>query len=301
MAIAKPLIYDAGWVIMNRQGDIIKSVNYLVQETFFVPNVFSTAYYCEKRPIYMEMYDNGELTAKSWEAIAQELEYDLQTVDISAAYNAAFDFKKAIPFTEQYIANLYSAGYNSWERKQYKICKAIVEGRSNATRDDFLEPAFEFRGNSYPIVDLWALACLKLINIDKYRDYCLRNGLLTASAQFFKTSAETAYQYLLHNYEFVEDHTALSDARIEAQILAKALKRGKVEPYMAGFPFKNLGTTLDYVRDKRPKYAPNVLSALDEYLEQNDGMSRAYDKNGYWTKMVSMRDSLMQIIEDEGE
>ena len=43
IAIAKPLVYDIGWVISDRQGNVIKKVNYLVQETFFVPNVFNTA------------------------------------------------------------------------------------------------------------------------------------------------------------------------------------------------------------------------------------------------------------------
>ena len=59
IAIAKPLVYDIGWVIIDRQGNIIKRVNYLVQETFFVPNVFNTAYYKEKRPIYMELLANN--------------------------------------------------------------------------------------------------------------------------------------------------------------------------------------------------------------------------------------------------
>ena len=59
IAIAKPLVYDIGWVISDRNGNIIKKENFLVQETFFVPSVFNTAYYKDKRPIYMEMLKNG--------------------------------------------------------------------------------------------------------------------------------------------------------------------------------------------------------------------------------------------------
>ena len=45
IAIAKPLVYDIGWTITDRAGNVYKKVNYLIQETFFVPNVFNTAYY----------------------------------------------------------------------------------------------------------------------------------------------------------------------------------------------------------------------------------------------------------------
>lgn len=37
IAIAKPLVYDIGWVITDRLGNRVKRVNYLIQETFFVP------------------------------------------------------------------------------------------------------------------------------------------------------------------------------------------------------------------------------------------------------------------------
>lgn len=37
IAIAKPLVYDIGWIIIDRKGIIIETANYLVQETFFVP------------------------------------------------------------------------------------------------------------------------------------------------------------------------------------------------------------------------------------------------------------------------
>ena len=252
IAIAKPLVYDIGWTITDRQGNEIKAANFLVQETFFVPNVFNTAYYCDKRPIYMELLEQGKIKAMCWNNIMDELEKDMQEVDILAAYNATFDFKKAIPFTEQYISHLYSSDYNEWERHQFGACKRLISSGKGPENPEFLNPYFKFRGNEYPICDLWALACNRLINIDKYRNFCLENGLLTASAKYFKTSAETSYRYLMNKYDFDEDHTALSDAVIESAILAKALKRGKVEPYLEAFPFQNLGTTFDYVQNIQP-------------------------------------------------
>lgn len=289
IAIAKPLVYDIGWTITDRKGNIIKEVNYLVQETFFVPNVFNTAYYCNKRPIYMDLLAKGEILTANWETIIHALIDDLNFCDIAGAYNACFDFKKAIPFTEKYIKHLYSADYNEWEKSQRKKCIRILSDEDDSENPDYLKPFFELRGVRYPIVDLWGVACERLINIDKYRDYCLQNKLLTASATYFKTSAETSFQYLMNKHDFIEDHTALSDAKIEAIILTKALKKGKVEPALSAFPFRELGTTYDYVTDRRPKYKSIVKEALFDYIEANAG----WDNGGsYWSKIINAYNGL---------
>lgn len=278
IAIAKPLVYDIGWVIIDRQGNIMKKVNYLVQETFFVPAVFNTAYYRDKRPIYINLLNNEQIFAKTWNEIAKEFSVDLELCDMVAAYNACFDFKKAIPFTERYIYHLYNEDYNIWETQQKNRCIDIINGKDESDNPDFLTPVFEFRGKKYPMCDLWTVACEKLININKYRNYCLDNSLLTASALYFKTSAETSFQYLMKNHNFIEDHTALSDAEIEAQILLKALKKGKVEPIVGAFPFRELGTTYDYVLAKRKKSIEKVADAIAEYMETINNTTAYYSR-----------------------
>ena len=300
VAIAKPLVYDIGWVISDRQGNIIKKVNYLVQETFFVLNVFNTAYYCNKRPIYMELLEKGEIIPACWNDIIDILIADLEICDLTTAYNACFDFKKAIPFTERYIKHLYNKDYNDWEKKQYEKCKQIIKGKDNSKNPYYLEPYFELRKKKYPIVDLWGVACERLINIDKYRNYCLQNSLLTASALYFKTSAETSFQYLMNKHDFVEDHTALSDALIEMEILTRALKKGKVVPALGAFPFRELGTTYDYVKEKQPKYAEVVAKALEVYIDANDGEARAAGAYGegqarYWTRILNILNILSSL------
>lgn len=287
IAIAKPLVYDIGWCITDRAGNIIKQENYLVQETFFVPNVFNTAYYKDKRPIYMNLLAQNEIKTATWNEIIEILICDLETCDMVTAYNACFDFKKAIPFTERYIKHLYSADYNVWEQKQRKKCENILKSKDNSKNKEYLEPWFELRGRRYPVADLWGIACKKLINIDKYRNYCLENKLLTASVLYFKTSAETTFQYLMKNYDFVEDHTALSDALIESQILTKALKRGRIEPEITAFPFRELGTTVEYL-EKKPKYRDIVADLLCEYIEVNDGEFKAESGNRYWQRIVRL-------------
>jgi hypothetical protein len=283
IAIAKPLVYDIGWTITDRQGNTIKTENYLVQETFFVPNIFNTAYYKDKRPIYMKLLQEEKIKALNWNTIIERLIYDLDSTDLATAYNACFDFKKAIPFTESYIYHLYREDYNEWEDYQKRKCKAILTEKNDSKNEDYLTPNFHLRGNNYPIADLWGVACDRLINIDKYRDYCLENKLLTASATYFKTSAETSFQYLMKNYDFVEEHTALSDAEIEAQILAKALKKGKVEPTIKPFPFRELGTSYEYVK-RKPQYTDVVAEALFDYINSNNGWDETY--SSYWKRII---------------
>lgn len=268
ISIAKPLIYDIGWTICDRLGNIIKKENFLVQETFFVPQIFNTAYYKEKRSVYMQMLKENKIKADLWENIVKIFLEDLKIVKYAIAYNGCFDMKKAIPFTDAYITALYSDNYNEWEKAQIKAIDRLAKGEKGGKNEEYLEPSFKLRENEFPMIDLWGLACERLINANKYKDFCLENNLLTASGVYFKTSAETAYKYLMEKYDFVESHTALDDAEIETQILAKALKKGKLEePQVKPFPFRELGDTVDYVCEKKPKYIEVVKIAISTYAE----------------------------------
>lgn len=265
IAIAKPLVYDIGWTICDRNGNIAERRNFLVQETFFVPNIFNTAYYKEKRPFYMDLYQKKEIECLCWNDIIELLIADLRKCDFCTAYNATFDFKKAIPFTERYIKALYSANYQEWENRQKELCKKIMRGEETAKNEQFLEPLFILRNEEFPMFDLWGLACDRLLNNERYKDFCLQNQLLSPSGMYFSTSAENTFRYLIKDSDFIESHTALSDAEIETQILIKILKRGKINADLdlKAFPFRALGYTYDYVQQPRKqKYAETVIELL---------------------------------------
>ena len=106
IAIAKPLVYDLGWKIMDYKGNTFARKNFLISEIFSVPSVFDTAYYAEKRPIYLEKLEKGEIVLADWRTAVRELVEDMSYCDAVGAYNSMFDFKKAIPFTELYINQL---------------------------------------------------------------------------------------------------------------------------------------------------------------------------------------------------
>lgn len=271
IAIARPLIYDLGWTITNRKGEILDKKQYLVAETFSVPSVFNTAYYAEKRPLYIEMLENDEIIVLPWNDIMAIFSEDLQKVNAVGAYNSMFDFKKAIPFTELYIKKLYSADYYDWEKSQKILCTAIANERYQKNSDkEFDANNFTFRDENYPLFDLWGLSTSNLLNNVTYKKQCLKNNMLTASGTYFKTSAEASYRYLKDKYDFDEAHTALEDAIIETYILSQIAKRSAIEIGIISFPFKELGTTNEFVlRRKSPdrEELEIVIEALERGLE----------------------------------
>lgn len=243
IAIAKPLIYDIGWQIVDRNGNVYKKANYLISEIFSVPSVFNTAYYKEKRPLYIDLLAKGEIELASWQTAIADLESDLAVVESVGAYNSMFDFKKAIPFTELYIDRLYSNNYYEWLDIQQKSCNSIAKGDRYNTPREFDPENFVFRGKSYPLFDLWGMSCNHLLNNDEYRTKCVENGWTTASGKYYKTSAETTFRFIMGEDDFVESHTALDDAIIESQIFAKIFQKtkGKFEMGITHFPFRILG------------------------------------------------------------
>lgn len=243
ICIAKPLIYDLGWTIVDKKGKIYAKRNFIISEVFSVPDIFNTAYYAEKRPLYLEQIEGGKLTVKPWREAVQILEEDMQSVAAVGAYNAMFDFKKAIPFTELYINMLYSAEYFDWYNMQKGICKEIAEGKRRESNSTFNPNEFLFHGKHYPLFDIWGIACKYILNCEKYRDFCKENRFLTASGKYFQSNAQVCYRFITKQDDFIEAHTALNDAEIESEIFAASVKKAKnqVEIGLIYFPFKLIG------------------------------------------------------------
>ena len=248
IAIAKPLIYDLGWQIIDRNGNVYEKKNFLITEIFSVPSVFNTAYYAEKRPLYIEKLRNGEIVLTDWNTAISELLESMAVCYAVGAYNSMFDFKKAIPFTETYIDKLYSDDFHAWMSKQEITCKKIAFGSKQSSRK-FEPDFFIFRDKKYLMFDVWGMACEHLLNCDEYKRMCIENHWQSASGKYFATSAEKAYRFLKQNTEFDEAHTALDDAIIESEIFS-AIMKPKISNFIVGityFPFRILGKVENYV------------------------------------------------------
>ena len=293
IAIARPLIYDIGWTITNRKGEILDKKQFLIAETFSVPAVFNTAYYAEKRPIYLDMLQRKETTIRTWYEVAELLVQDMRKVDAVGAYNSMFDFKKAIPFTELYINKLYSPDYQEWEKIQRNLCYKIMNERYKKDDDkEFDGENFKFRGEEFPLFDLWGLATKHLLNNATYKKKCLNNDMLTASGTFFKTSAESTYRYLKDKYDFDEAHTALDDATIETYILSRIAQKSAITIGIIFFPFRELGTTDEFVmRLKKPNQdeVSTVIDAIEKYLDGKE-------PSNYTAQLNNILDRLMKYL-----
>ena len=248
VAIAKPLIYDLGWNIIDKKGNVYARKNYLITEIFSVPEVFDTAYYASKRPLYIEKLIKGEIKLATWAEASADMVADLAHVEAVGAYNSMFDFKKAIPFTELYINKLYSPDFHKWLNFQNNLCDQLIHSRPKNSKE-FEPDIFRFRSVEYPLFDIWGLSCEYILNNDDYKQMCVENQWQTESGKYFKTSAETAYRFVSGNMDFDEAHTAIDDADIESELFALIVKKAKnkVGIGIAYFPFRILGTVENFI------------------------------------------------------
>ena len=242
IAIMKPLVYDIGWKIIDRQGRTYRRKNYLISEIFCNWEIFSTSYYANKRPIYLDKLKKGEIVLTDWFNATKELCADLSEVFAVGAYNSMFDFKKSIPFTEEYINAFYYENVFEWLDKQKKKCDYILNHPNEIKNENFDKDNFNFRNMNYPLFDIWGMACKHLLNNDDFKLMAYKNEWFSPSKYYFSTTAETAFKYFSKDYDFSEAHTAIDDCDIEAKIFSAIIKKSmkNFEIGITYFPFRIL-------------------------------------------------------------
>jgi DNA polymerase III epsilon subunit-like protein len=187
-------VYDFGFVVLDGNDEIINSFNWVVREVFFDDFAMSSAYYADKLPQYRAEIAAGIREVKNFAAIKKDFaavckEYDVKQV---WAYNAGFD-RDALNATTTALSN--------------GICE-------------------EFLPNSVVWCDIMQNAARLICDTQRYFAFALDNGYVSPKGNL-KTSAECVYRFLTGNADFVEAHTGLKDAEIEADILhaCRKLKR----------------------------------------------------------------------------
>lgn len=190
-----PMMYDLGGCIHDKQGNVYESFSFVIYDVFCADReLFDTAYYAEKRPMYEEQIAAGVRKIVSiWTArryIADLCkEYDVKAI---IAHNARFDYRSTNG-TLRYVSKSKSRyflpyGIPMWDTlkmAQDTICK----------QKGYIA---------------WC----------KENGYCLKNGKPRATA-------EILYRYISGNNGFVEDHTGLEDVLIEKEIFAHCMKQHK--------------------------------------------------------------------------
>lgn len=190
-------VYDIGYCIHDRKGNIVLERNWLVEENFTNPKKMMGAYYAGKHfTHYARMLQDGKITLKPWAFIVETMRADFAEHGVTtvAAYNAGFDLR----VIRQTHADLGFTG---------KVLKTGVK-----------------------VLDIWQFACETKLKQKSFVRVARRMGWVSDKGNI-KTGAEFAHRYCSGDYSFIEDHTALSDAQIEVAILAECFRQKKRVPY----------------------------------------------------------------------
>ena len=190
LGVFDPSVYDLGYVIYDSETDgIIKARDYITSEIFDDKRKMKTAYYANKLPIYHQRLADGYCKKTKWSYILRMLRRDMNKygVDGIYAYNSRFD-TRAIAIT----------------------CEKLGV-KTNPTADG--------------IIDIWkGLTDPHITETEDYKEFCRRNGFMTKhKTPRCQAKAETVFRYLMNQTDYVEQHTALEDSKIELEILLKAL------------------------------------------------------------------------------
>jgi len=187
-SLEKPFCYNIGYTIRSESGEIFVERDYVVEQIWHNLPLFTTAYYAEKRPIYIARMRSRRCVMEKFGYICAQMRRDFKnfSVECAYAYNSSFDEK------------VFS--YNcDW----FKCLNPFDE-----------IPVYDIRGYVHNFI----------VN-DEFRAFCDKNGYYTETGNY-STTAETVFRFIVGNTEFIEEHTALSDASIEADILSVAVNYG---------------------------------------------------------------------------
>lgn len=178
----KPFVYNIGYVIYDTDtGELLKTADYVVEQIWHNLPLFNTAYYADKRPLYIRRMRARETELEKFGRITQQMVRDIKQYNIvgAYAYNSKFD-----------------EGVFEYNCDWFKCINPF----------DNL-PIFDIRG--------YVHKCIAFT--PEFKIFCDDNKYYTDSGNY-STTAETVYRYINNNTEYIEEHTALSDSLDELRI-----------------------------------------------------------------------------------
>ena len=183
------LVYDIGFTIADKKGNIYAKRSYAVKEIFDWKELMDTAYYKNKLPKYCEKLAKGEMKKETIWNIRKAIKTAMEYFNITEvwAFNANFDYT-TLNNTVRYL----SGSSCRW-----------------------------FFPYGTQICDIWHIACQVLGTQKTFQWENVRN-----SNGNLITNAERMFGYC-EQIDFEEEHTGLADAIVESQILARCLSSHK--------------------------------------------------------------------------
>lgn len=188
-SLEKPYCYNVGYLILDTESRacLVKR-EFVIEQIWHNLPLFNTAYYANKRSIYVGAMRARTIRMEKFGYVTQQMLRDFRNYEVERAfaYNSAFD-EKVFEFN------------CDW----FKVVNPF---------------------ETVPISDIRGFVHHFMID-DTFRAWCEENNAFTGSGHY-STTAEALTRYIRSDTSFVEDHTALSDSEIEAEILFACLDRG---------------------------------------------------------------------------
>lgn len=234
-SLEKPFCYNIGYTIRDEEtfAELV-SREFVVEQVWYNEALFASAYYADKRPIYVNRMRGRKIEMRKYGHIMRRMIADIKAFEVvgAYAYNSGFDEKVFAFNCDWYKCN------NPFD--------AV--------------PIFDIRGYAH-----------HFLCGDVFKEWCEEFQQFTETGNY-STSAETLFRFVGADLEFIEEHTALSDSMIEADILQAAIESGATlgEDYKA---FRSL-----------PRETPKPLTIkidgrvifkgeyLTKYERKNDGL-----------------------------
>lgn len=193
----QPMIHDFGYVVIDKNFNILTKGRYLVRELHKQGN-----WILKTSDFYSDYSKDYEIARKTeqvlpWREISKQVadvvrDYKVTTI---SAYNLQFDYK-AIKYTDEMF------------NPQAHLSK-VLDRKKTA------------------LLCMYNLACETILNTDEYRAFAEEHNIRSKSGKNIGTGAQACYQYITGNTEYIEKHTALADAEDEKQILEYICKNVK--------------------------------------------------------------------------
>ena len=188
-SLEKPFCYNIGYVIVNTDtNETIIERDFVCEQVWHNPMLFTTAYYADKRDIYVASMRQRKTKMDKFGYVCQQMIRDIKNFEVASAYayNSPFD-EKVFNFNCDWF-------------------------KCNNPFDNV--PIFDIRGYAHHFI------CDGI-----FKDWCETYEAFSESGNY-STTAENVYRYITNDINFIEDHTALSDSKIETTILLFALEMG---------------------------------------------------------------------------
>lgn len=191
-------IYDLGYVFATYDDELkeyvpFRKISRIISQVYDNVELFETAYYGEKRPIYTNKL-KGRKTKKQQRGHAFRSFYNkLDKYD--TCYTGAFNMD-------------FDAGAFKMVSERYSVINPL---------------------EAQNLFCIWELATQTICLTKEYIEFCEKYNFITDSELNYTTNAEVVYAFITNNPDFKEEHTGLEDALIELKILNYIVKNFNID------------------------------------------------------------------------